>query len=355
LADYALAEERGDEAAREMRLGWLRNFAALPADREQPVQSFTAKRHDAAQVVGYDKVAFIFHMLRRELGEAVFRAGLREFWQQRRFKLGAWSDLQAAFELAAGRDLAWFFDQWLIRKGAPRIELVEADRRQDGDGFRVSIRLRQERFAYIVTLPIVIETPAGPVRREVQFTIPEESFEIAVPHEPLSLRIDPDFEAFRRLLPGESPPILRDVTLWDQTLLVLATDDMDMARTARQLARRLLQREPRVYQGDFRNPPEAPLLIIGGGEEVAALRGTAGPRHVMDIARMGTARAWTEQRQGRGPELFVAADDVRSLEAVLRPLPHYRNQSYVVFDGPKVTRKGLWPTDASPLSHRFDD
>ncbi len=355
MADYALAEAGGEEAAREMRLAWLRNFAALPPERDQPVARFTSKRHDAAQVVGYDKVAFIFHMLHREVGEAAFRAGLREFWQQRRFRLGAWSDLQKAFEVAAGRSLAWFFDQWLIRKGAPHVKLAEVSRKQDGDEYRVTIRLRQELSAFIVRLPVVMETPAGPVRREVQMAIPEESFEIAVPHKPLSLHIDPDFEAFRRLLPGESPPIFREVTLSDQTMLFLATDDADMAQTARRLARRLLQREPSVYQGDLKDLPEVPLLIIGGREEVAALRGSTGPNHVIDIVRMGTARAWTERRQAHGPELFVAADDAQSLEAVLRPLPHYRNQSYVVFDGRKVTRKGLWPAEASPLRHRFDD
>ncbi len=355
MADYALAEARGEEAAREMRLGWLRNFAALPPERDQPVARFTSKRHDAAQVVGYDKVAFIFHMLQREVGEAAFRAGLREFWQQRRFRLGSWSDLQKAFEVAAGRSLAWFFDQWLTRKGAPRVTLVEALRKQDGDEYRVTVRLRQELAAYVVQLPVVMETEAGPVRREVQMAIPQESFEITVPHKPLSLHIDPDFEAFRRLLPGESPPIFREVTLSDQTMLLLATDDADMVQTARRLARRLLQREPRVYQGDLKDLPEVPLLVIGDGEEIAALRGATGPKHVMDIVRKGTARAWTEQRQAHGPELFVAADDAQSLEAVLRPLPHYRNQSYVVFDGSKVTHKGLWPTEASALSHRFDD
>jgi hypothetical protein len=157
------------------------------------------------------------------------------------------------------------------------------------------------------------------------------------------------------LLPGESASILRDVTLSDETLLILATDDMEMTRTARRLARRLLQREPRVYRGDPQDLPDVPLLVIGGGKEVAGLRGMMGATRAIDFAGVGTARAWTEQRRGAAPGLFVAADDSRSLEAVLRPLPHYRNQSYVVFDGPKVTRKGLWPTDASPLSHRFGD
>ena len=64
MADYALAEERGPGEALDMRLGWLRDFAALPEDRDIAVTAFRSKRHDASQVVGYGKVAFIFHMLK---------------------------------------------------------------------------------------------------------------------------------------------------------------------------------------------------------------------------------------------------------------------------------------------------
>jgi hypothetical protein len=354
MADYALAMERSGEAAREMRLSWLRNFAALPAERDLPVERFIAKRHDAAQVVGYDKVAFIFDMLHREMGSAAFGAGVRRFWRERRFQVGAWSDLQNAFEHAAGKSLAWFFDQWLRRQGAPRIELIEAGRRGDARDYHVSVTLRQEPPAYRVRLPIVVETSAGPLRREVLLEEPEQEFQIAVEHKPLSVHIDPDFGMFRRLLNGESSPIFREVTLSDRTQLILATQDIDMTRTARQLARRLLQREPRVYRGDPQQDLSGvPILVIGAGQDVADLHELMGSKQANGIAELGTARAWVERRPGRAPWLFVAADDARSLEAIARPLPHYRNQSYVVFNGSKITRKGLWPVVASPLSHRF--
>jgi hypothetical protein len=355
MADYALAEAQSDEAAREMRLSWLRNFAALPADRDLPVERFTAKRHDAAQVVGYDKVAFVFHMLKREVGQTAFGAGLRRFWRERRFQAGAWSDLQGAFERAAGRSLPWFFDQWLRRQGAPRIELVEADRSGDERDYRVALRLRQEPPAYRIRLPVVIETPAGSRRSNVMLELLEQDFEIPIEHRPLSVHIDPDFATFRRLLPGESPPIFRDVTLSDQTVLFVPTKDAGMTQTAMRLARRLLQREPTVYRGDPQDLPGVPLLVIGAAKDVADLAVLTGPKPAIDIAGLGTARAWTERSPDAAPRLLVAADDARSLEFVLRPLPHYRNQSYVVFDGPKVTHKGLWPADASPLSRRFGD
>jgi hypothetical protein len=51
----------------------------------------------------------------------------------------------------------------------------------------------------------------------------------------------------------------------------------------------------------------------------------------------------------------VSANDADSLASVLRPLPHYRSRSWVVFEGATAADKGVWPVTASPLIHRFDD
>ncbi len=352
-ADYALAEARGDAAAREMRLGWLRNLAALPRERDMAVARFVAKTHDAAQAVGYDKTAFIFHLLRREVGDAAFRAGLRGFWQARRFEVAAWADLQSAFERAAGRPLSWFFDQWLRRAGVPRIELSGVERRAAAGGHGVTLRLRQSAPAYRMGLPVVIETAGGPERTRLVLETLEQSFEIPLEGLPLSLHVDPDFETLRRLLPGESPPIFRDVTLSGKTVVVIPTSDPAAARSARRLAGRLLQRDFTSLPDDSPELADSPLLIIGLAQDIATFRARWRSSPVADLADSGSARAWTEERADGPPWLFVTADDAGSLDAVLRPLPHYRSQSYIVFDGAKAGRKGLWPAPASPLSHRF--
>ena len=36
MADYAFKEDEGEAPAREMRLGWLRDYAAVPAERDEP-------------------------------------------------------------------------------------------------------------------------------------------------------------------------------------------------------------------------------------------------------------------------------------------------------------------------------
>src|SRR5262249_55667340 len=129
MADYTFAHRRGAEAARDQRLAWLREFAILPPAEDRPLDTFRERTHTASQATGYDKAAFVFEMLRDEIGPDAFASGVRRFWQAHRLAAATWLDLEAAFASAAGRSLATFFAQWLRRPGAPRLGLggVEAE------------------------------------------------------------------------------------------------------------------------------------------------------------------------------------------------------------------------------------
>ncbi len=48
MADYAYKERESAQAARDMRLGWLRDFAAVPAGSSQSLASFRSRTHGAA-------------------------------------------------------------------------------------------------------------------------------------------------------------------------------------------------------------------------------------------------------------------------------------------------------------------
>lgn len=354
MADYALAAERGAEAAREMRLAWLRDYAALPAERDMAVTGFVAKRHDAARVIGYGKTAFVFHMLRRELGEAAFAEGLRLFWRQQRFRVAGWGDLRRAFELASGRDLGWFFAQWLERAGAPRLGLGATDAESTAGAHRLRLAVRQDPPAYRLTLPVLIETRAGEERTQVEIDGEETTATLTLEAEPLAVHLDPDHDIFRRLLPGEAPPILRDVTLAADAVTVIAAEDEAAARVARRLAGRLLDGPPREGPAERGKLAPAPLLVIGLGPDVERFLARAGMAGVPErLAGRGSARVWTARRQDGEPLLVVAADDAAALEALLRPLPHYGGKSYLVFEGGRATESGVWRLADSPLTRRL--
>ncbi len=348
MADYALAEEEGPARAAEMRLGWLRNYAALPSARDHALVAFRGRRNDAAQVIGYDKAAAVFHMLRRHLGAVTFEAGLRRFWRERQFTIAGWDALQGAFEAASGEDLGWFFTQWVRRAGAPRLSLVHAAVSDDAAGHRVAVSVRQEAPHYRLQVPVRVETESGAVDRWFTLDDREATWTVTTASRPLAVAIDPAHDLFRALLPGEAPPILRDVTLSADPRLVVAAGG-EAAETARALAERLLDGTPRERVG---GEGSGPLLVIGTTDAVAAALATLDLGDVpVEIAGRGSARVWT--LAASHPVLVVAANDAAALAALLRPLPHYRNKSYLVFEGRRAVETGVWSMRDGPLTHRF--
>ncbi|MFC5360186.1 M1 family metallopeptidase [Azospirillum himalayense] len=349
MADYAAAEARGEDAARAMRLDWLRDYAALPAERDSALTDFRAKIHDAAQIVGYGKAAMLFHMLRAEIGAEAFDAGIRRFWEEKHFQDAGWDDLRRAFAASSGRDLGPFFQQWLTRVGAPTLELVQA--RANGDG--VALTLRQGEPAYGLTVPVEVRTVAGTERHDVRLDRNEATVTIPTAAAPRALAVDPGFGLFRRLAPGEAPPTLRDVTLDHAATTVIAADG-PAAEAARALAERLADGTPRIAAADRANPA-APLAVIGTAGEVDRLLARLGLPPLPDSLKgRGTARVWTARTAQGHPLLAVAADDAAALQALLRPLPHYGRQSWLVFEGARAVDRGVWPAGDSPLGVSFE-
>ncbi|HEX5801648.1 MAG TPA: M1 family aminopeptidase, partial [Azospira sp.] len=131
LADYAYKEDEGEAAALDMRLGWLRDLAAVPPGSDTALRDFVSRRHGISSIVGYNKAAMVFLMLKDEIGPAAFERGLRRFWQEHRFRTAGWAELEAAFAREAGRPLRDFFRQWIERPGAPVLKLTAAEKKGD--------------------------------------------------------------------------------------------------------------------------------------------------------------------------------------------------------------------------------
>ncbi|MFQ5845888.1 MAG: M1 family aminopeptidase, partial [Planctomycetota bacterium] len=77
----------------------------------------------------YSRGAAILHMLRLELGDATFRDAIRHYVDEFRDEPVTSENLRIAVEKVAGRDLRWFWDQWIYGAGYPVLK-VRLDRRQ---------------------------------------------------------------------------------------------------------------------------------------------------------------------------------------------------------------------------------
>lgn len=340
MADYAYKEDQSQDAARDARLAWLRNLAAVPEAEESPLTGFTARHHGISSIIGYDKAAMVFFMLRDEIGADAFHRGLRLFWQRHRFQRASWQDLEKAFAKASGRDLRGFFHQWVERAGAPRLAISQA-RWNPGV---LEVGLEQSAPTYQLRVPLrLLVYPNQTELRLVEIEEASKRIHLPAPKLVQAVDLDPDYRLWRRLDPQLFPPTLREIFVAPSTGLVLATPEGDMARGGEALARRLLDARPEPVALDTVPPGQGPVLIIGQDGPLDALLSRLGLQPPSPVAGKGTARVWTDRDPGGRVYTVVAAADAQALEALQRPLPHYGRQSWLVFEGAKAVDKGVWP------------
>jgi len=343
MADYAYKEQESDAAAHDMRLSWLRDFAALQPGQDAPLTAFTSRTHGASKIVGYNKAAMFFFMLRDHLGETIFQRGIQGLWKVQRFRTTSWLDVQKMFEMVSGQPLGPFFAQWLNRSGAPAIELAEVKNAVAGSGYELSITLKQSEPAYQLHVPVAVETQQGSAIHRLDVQQAQQTFTLKLTDKPLAVSLDPDLRLFRHLAPGEAPPILREVMVNAATQTVLLSEQPEVRKIAETLASKLQDRKLHtVAPGDPLST--APTLVIGLQQEIDAwLAAKQLPARPDETGKKGSAQVWTLARADGASLAIISAQDGASLEALIRPLPHYGRQSYLVFDGRQAIEKGTWP------------
>jgi hypothetical protein len=350
MADYAFAEEDSNEAAREMRRRWLADFAGLPADQDTPVAEFRSKGAEATQIVGYNKGAMVFVMLRDEIGAPAFTQALRNFWRDFQFRRAGWDDLRAAFEAASGSDLRPFFAQWIARAGAPVLALESAERQKEG----VALTLRQDGTPYALRLPVRLATASGSETRTIALDGARQTIFLASSEPVTELAIDPDYRVFRRLAPSEVAPTIRRMIVAERTAPVAAGP-----RTSNELATRaakqIVERPGAVTALATAVAAHRPILLVGlAGEIAPALDGAGLPTRPDAVPSVGSGQLWAARYAGEVPLLVLEARDEAALAAMLPAIRHYGGESFLAFEGARVIAHGVLPPKASPLVARFE-
>jgi aminopeptidase N len=352
MADYAYKERASGATAREMRHGWLRDYAALPAGMDEPLAAFTSRTHSASAAVGYGKAAMVFYMVREKIGTEAFNRAIRAFYRDFRFKRASWADLEAAFSKASGQPLGLFFDTWLMRTGAPRITIPSAAAEATGSNWDLYLLLAQEAPPYPLDVPVAIRTTAGEKTVRVPLAAARDAATLTVQGKPLAVAVDPDFQIWRALEAGESPPIVREAIAAREPVIVNLDDGSDFVRAAATLGQALLERPTRRTDS---LPADAPVAILMGTPariDTALARYRLGARPEPVKGSAGTAQAWTVRRDNQ-TVLVISARNAEALAALARALPHLGGQSWAVFDGARAVARGVWRAEAASVPVRL--
>ena len=342
MADYFFRERESEKSAREMRLGWLRDFAAVPAGAHTALAEFRSRSHGADAAAGYGKAAMLFVMVRDEIGEAAFSNALRAFYAEHRFKAAGWSDLRAAFERASGRGLESFFTQWLARRGGPEVAVHEARTRQASSKNVLALTLTQSAPAYAMNVPIEISGGGRSELRRVRIDGVRQQVEIETAFVPERVRLDPDLRVWRKLAASELSPILRQWLIATEPRVAIVSREADAA--AREVLGAFFEKAPRHVALEAVRSSREPVLIVGLSADVDSALAKLGVARPGETVGRGTAQAWTIAADADRPPLAVlSANDADALRATARALPHLGAQSWLVFDGARVAERGVWP------------
>jgi hypothetical protein len=395
VAEHLYKERESGDAARGLRRKWLKNYASLVDEESDfPLAEFTRRHDRVSQVIGYNKGAMVFHMVRKRIGDEAFWGALQEVYREKLFEEAAWGDFREAFERRGCGDdkdcLKSFFDQWLYRTGAPLLSLSRGNRRQaDGGTWKVSGNVRQKEPVYHLRLPISVRLPRGRLLERIGFYDENADFHFSVEKQPIALELDPDVDIFRRLYPEEIPFSVNMLKGADSVLAVVSDAyGKQGMRLADLMARSLALNRPEFVSASRISRERMKgraLLFIGYPEDRDLL--SRMPPAVKTAP--GHFSIGAEHYDSPGSALFAVfahpLDRTESrdrhrirkdgLQAGGKPLPaalfyapdglpgprtgakitHYGGYSYLAFRNGENTAKGVWPVAASPLIVRWEE
>lgn len=200
LAQYsailAIEEVYGEKTAKEFMLsgkgGFSRNHDAaayrrfVKEGRDHPI----AEKPSGNSISNYladSKGAWVYHMLRKRMGDEAFFASLQAIVKQYGHKMVGLEDWKSVFQQHADVSLDQFFDQWLLWEGAPRLKSKQLN------ATTLEIRQVQNGEPYCLDLEVEVKFRDGTTSREmVQFGTASHqlTFSKAVD----SFAIDPDHD-----------------------------------------------------------------------------------------------------------------------------------------------------------------
>ena len=139
----------------------------------------------------YQKGAWVLHMLRQEVGDTVFRKIIQSYYQQYKGANADTRDFEKQAETVSGKELTWFFEQWLYRPGVPEIAV-----KWKADGKQVKIELKQlQEQIYQLPLELTIILKDGKQQTQKIFLKEKEaSIKMDLSGEPVQVIADPDIK-----------------------------------------------------------------------------------------------------------------------------------------------------------------
>ena len=343
LADYWQAELTDKEAARNMRYGWLRDYAAIAASDERSLRDFTSRYHTASSTIGYGKGAMVWHMLRNLMGDKQFITCLQEFWIQHQFGSASFHDIRDTCQQHTTSDLTEFFNAWLPTVGAPRISIDLTH--QSADDAQLAVNQNGEWI-----FPLDVQISSIEKTQKTTQLITKKSTKVTLPDikdSSVRVKLDPDFNVWRELYPNEQVRTLRDLVVAKNPIYIQLHPNVV---NGSELMSNLFLEHPikKVYHSNFNNTENKITIILGEIEEIAKRLNESS--NAMDLHELTNKHdlefLMASTTISKTTTLFIGVSESMTnekLAILIGRARHYGKYSWLSVSKMGQTHKGTWP------------
>jgi aminopeptidase N len=189
--------EKGDDEGAINLQGKLNGY--LREAKTRYIRPIVSDRYDKPGEMfdshSYPKGARVLHMLRSLVGEEAFFKTISHFLHRYAFDAADTADFIRSVKTVTGRNLDWFFDQWLFKPGHPVFDV-----RSEWDASKSVVRLKVAQVqdfskgVPVFRVPVAIKIVAAGKTdfRTIWIREREETFEWPVEAKPQLVRFDAD-------------------------------------------------------------------------------------------------------------------------------------------------------------------
>ena len=372
MADHLMAEKKGTGA--EYRRNTLEKFTDFVRENNDfPLTNFVSRNDASQEAIGYGKSLMMNHMLRMKLGDEKFREAYRLFYESFRFKKATFDDIRGCFEKVTNADLKAFFDQWVSRTGAPKIELsnvaVNMENKKYVLDFTLTQTQKEDVFNLDIPLAIWFEGDTMATIEIISLVERTKSLKHTFDKRPLRIDVDPQFDIFRRLDKREVPATISRMLGSTKVLMIIpkTAPKPEIYSTLTAKWKPLLE----AQEINVTIVKDSAKLSLDGYDAIWILGNTN--KYVSLLKPDNELKKWLTanevikwdtasnfgtliqiQPNANNPEQtlgFINVNHEAMIAGLLRKLPHYGKYSYLGFKNESVDNilKGIFPVANSPL------
>ncbi len=377
LADHLLLELKGKGS--QYRFQELMKYLSYVNDsNEFPIKKFSYRDSMASQAIGYGKLLMVFHMLRKELGDKVFLQGVKKYYAKFKYRYTGFLEMQSIFESVSGKQLDWFFEQWIQRKGAPEFELVDASYVPAESRYDLFVRIEQKTRPYKLKLPVAV-WKEGSELPEIHYLFLDQvkqEFHLAISDEPQAIRIDPYNEIFRKLDRREVPASIGQTYGASRIEILFPIREVNESmqgyhKFAKNIEETASKNGTDLIISSDSLPSDVSLWVLGKNNDVGMSLvphlknlgfelkedGIYFKESFYSLKEHSFVFTLPRSKNEKGSITWLIASSEDSIPGLNRKLPHYGKYGYLVFKGnePENVLKGVWPSNPVNLQKIFSE